>query len=96
MLLRDIGSLLPYHTHVDPALVVSSLNRMIDDVSAGKTIFYDIYTDVQKQAEPSRRDTGPFFPQREARRSVRGRLAGRRVRVRRVCARGLPLRRRDQ
>jgi len=61
MLLRDIGSLLPYHTHVDPALVVSSLNRMIDDVSAGKTIFYDIYTDVQKQAEPSRRDTGLFF-----------------------------------
>jgi acetyl esterase/lipase len=61
MLLRDIGSLLPYHTHVDPALVVSSLNRMIDDVSAGKTIFYDIYTDAQKQAEPSRRDTGLFF-----------------------------------
>jgi acetyl esterase/lipase len=61
MLLKDIGSLLPYHTHVDPALVVSSLNRMIDDVSAGKTIFYDIYTDAQKQAEPSRRDTGLFF-----------------------------------
>jgi acetyl esterase/lipase len=61
MLVRNIGSLLPYHTHVDPAVVVSSLNRLIDDVSAGKTIFYDIYTDAQKQAEPSRRETGLFF-----------------------------------
>ena len=61
MPLRNIGSLLPYHTHVDPAVVVSSLNRMIDDASAGKTIFYDIYTDAQKQAEPSRKDTGLFF-----------------------------------
>ncbi len=61
MPLRIIGSLLPYHTHVDPSVVVSSLNRMIDDASPGKTIFYDIYTDAQKQAEPSRKDTGLFF-----------------------------------
>jgi hypothetical protein len=59
--LSDIGSLLPYHTHVDPGVVVSSLNRMIDDVSAGRTVFYDIYTDDQKEAEQSRRDTGLFF-----------------------------------
>jgi hypothetical protein len=38
MPITDIGSLLPYHTHVEPAVVVSSLNRMIDDASAGKTI----------------------------------------------------------
>ena len=61
MPLRNIGSLLPYHTHVDPAVIVSSLNRMIDDAGAGKTIFYDIYTDAEKLAEPSRKDTGLFF-----------------------------------
>lgn len=61
MPLRNIGSLLPYHPHVDPAVVVSSLNRMIDDANAGKTIFYDIYTDPQKQEDPSRKDTGLFF-----------------------------------
>jgi acetyl esterase/lipase len=61
MPLRNIGSLLPYHSHVDPVVVVSALNRMIDDASAGRTVFYDIYTDAQKQAEPSRRDTGLFF-----------------------------------
>jgi hypothetical protein len=29
--LRDIGSLLPYHSHVSPQLVVNALNHMIDD-----------------------------------------------------------------
>jgi acetyl esterase/lipase len=61
MRLRDIGSLLPYHTHVDPAVVVSSLNRMIDDVSAGRTVFHDFYTVAEKDRDPSRRNTGLFF-----------------------------------
>jgi acetyl esterase/lipase len=61
MRLRDIGTLLPYHTHVIPRVVVSSLNRMIDDASVGKTIFYDIYTKVQNQSEPTRENTGLFF-----------------------------------
>ena len=61
MPLRSIGSLLPYHGHVDPVVVVSALNRMVDDASLGRTLFYDVYTDAQKQAEPSRKDTGLFF-----------------------------------
>jgi len=61
MRLREIGSLLPYHTHVDPAVVVSSLNRMIDDAAAGRTVFHDFYTAAEKEAEPSRRNTGLFF-----------------------------------
>jgi acetyl esterase/lipase len=59
--LRGISSLLPYHAHVDPGVVVSALNRMIDDASAGRTIFHDIYTSAQKETEPSRKDTGLFF-----------------------------------
>ena len=61
MPLRSIGSLLPYHSQVDPVVIVSSLNRMIEDASAGRTVFHDIYTEAQKQAEPSRKDTGLFF-----------------------------------
>jgi acetyl esterase/lipase len=61
MLLRNIGALLPYHTHVDPAVVVSSLNRMIDDAGAGRTVFHDFYTNAEKQADPSRQHTGLFF-----------------------------------
>jgi len=61
MPLKDIGQLLPYHTEVDPTVVVSSLNRMVDDVGAGRTVFYNIYTESQRQAEPALQDTGVFF-----------------------------------
>jgi acetyl esterase/lipase len=55
MPLKNIGALLPYHSDVDAGVVVSSLNRMIDDASAGRTVFYEIYTDDRKQ------NTGLFF-----------------------------------
>jgi acetyl esterase/lipase len=59
--LTEIGSLLPYHTHVDPATVASALNRMIDDVSSGRTVFYRFYSEAQIQEQPARKDTGLFF-----------------------------------
>lgn len=36
MPLTRIGSLLPYHTHVDPQTVASALNRMIDRRMPGR------------------------------------------------------------
>jgi acetyl esterase/lipase len=61
MPLREIRSLLPYHSHVDPGVVVSSLNRMIDDATAGRTVFHDFSTAAEKKAQPARRNTGLFF-----------------------------------
>ncbi|ANY81699.1 esterase [Microvirga ossetica] len=61
MRLADIGSLLPYHTQVRPETVVGSLNRMIDDVGKGRTIFYDFYTEAQKREDPTKKQTGLFF-----------------------------------
>jgi acetyl esterase/lipase len=61
MRLSDIGSLLPYHSHVEPDTVVSALNHMIADVNDGKTVFYDIYTKAQKRAQPAKGNTGLFF-----------------------------------
>lgn len=61
MRLREFGALLPYHSHVDPGSVVAGLNRMIDDVAKGRPVFYDIYTDAQKRADPSKEKTGLFF-----------------------------------
>jgi acetyl esterase/lipase len=61
MRLSDIGSLLPYHSHVDPETVVGALNRMIDDVNNGHAVFYPFYSEEQKQAEPARENTGLFF-----------------------------------
>lgn len=59
--LTGIGSLLPYHTHVDPGTVAKALNRMIDDVSSGKTVFYRFYSDTEMQRQPARQKTGLFF-----------------------------------
>jgi len=59
--LRDVGSLLPYHTHVDPGTVVGALNHMVDEVNEGRTIFYDFYTEDEKKADPTKANTGLFF-----------------------------------
>jgi acetyl esterase/lipase len=61
MRLNNISSLLPYHSHVTPDVVVSALNRLIDDASAGKSIFVDFYTEEQKRADPSKQHAGLFF-----------------------------------
>ena len=59
--LSTIASLLPYHEHVDPPEVVRGLNRLIDDANAGRQVFFDFYTETEKQREPSKAQTGLFF-----------------------------------
>jgi acetyl esterase/lipase len=61
MQLHEIGALLPYHSEVKPTDVVTALNPMIDDANNGKSIFYDFYTEAQKNAEPAKRNAGLFF-----------------------------------
>ncbi len=59
--LHQFGSLMPYHSQVNPDIVVGALNHMIDEVNAGKTIFYDFYDARQKQEDPAKNPTGLFF-----------------------------------
>jgi acetyl esterase/lipase len=59
--LKNVSSLLPYHNHVDPNIVVGAINHMIDEINDGKTIFYDFYTEQQKQENPTKESTGLFF-----------------------------------
>jgi acetyl esterase/lipase len=61
MRLGNISALLPYHSHVNPGDVVTALNRMIDDASKGKTVFYNFYNGAQRQQQPAREKTGLFF-----------------------------------
>lgn len=61
MPLADIGQLLPYHSAVKPGVVVGALNRIVDDTNAGRTVFYDVHTDAEKQTNPALRHTGLFF-----------------------------------
>jgi len=59
--LRHLDTLLPYHSHVDTASVVGALNRMIDDVHGGTSVFYDVYTGQQKTEDAGKANTGLFF-----------------------------------
>jgi acetyl esterase/lipase len=61
MPLFRIGSLLPYHSHVDAETVSGALNRMIDEAARGRTVFYRFYTEVERQQEPAKGHSGLFF-----------------------------------
>lgn len=61
MPLSQISTLLPYHSHVDPEIAVQALNHMIDEEGNGHTMFYDFYSEAEKQAQPSKHHTGLFF-----------------------------------
>ena len=52
---------LTYYSHIDPDETVEIVNTLRDRTEAGQTIFYDIYTEQEKEADPAKRDTGLFY-----------------------------------
>lgn len=48
-------------SHADPQAQLDGLNRLIDDVNAGHQVFYDIYTEEEKQKDFYKRYTGLVF-----------------------------------
>ena len=57
--LEDLG--LTYYSHIDPDETVEIVNTLRERAEDGQTIFYDIYTDEEKTADPAKEDTGLFF-----------------------------------
>ena len=57
-----LGSLrLTWYNNIDPDMTVEICNYMRDHAETEDTIFYDIYTEEEKEADPAKRDTGLFF-----------------------------------
>ena len=52
---------LTYYSHIDPNETVEIVNTLQDRAEAGQTVFYDIYTEQEKEADPAKRDTGLFY-----------------------------------
>ena len=52
---------LTWYNNIDPDKTVEIVNYMKTQADAGNTIFYDIYTDEEKAADPAKEDTGLFF-----------------------------------
>lgn len=54
--LENIASLMPWHSHIRPEVILSGINRLISDVASGKPVFYSFSRD-----EAVRSQTGLFF-----------------------------------
>jgi len=59
--LREVGSILAYYTYVNTDRTVEIVNYMKTKAEAGEQIFYNIYTDAEKTADPAKKNTGLFF-----------------------------------
>ena len=57
--LKDLR--LTWYNYIDPDKTVEIANYLKTNATSGETIFYDIYTEAEKEADPSKRDTGLFF-----------------------------------
>ena len=59
--LQNLGDVLLWYHNVNPERTVAIVNTLKTQAAAGQTIFYDIYTDAEKAADPAKEDTGLFF-----------------------------------
>ena len=57
-----LGSLrLTWYNNIDPDKTVEICNYLKSHAKAGETVFYDIYSEEEKAADPDKEDTGLFF-----------------------------------
>lgn len=59
--LKDVEDILPWYSEVNPKKTVEIVNYMKDRVTDGEQIFYDIYSEEEKEADLAKEDTGLFF-----------------------------------
>lgn len=52
---------LTWYNNIDPEETVEIVNTLWQRANAGETVFYDIYTNEEKAADPEKEDTGLFF-----------------------------------
>lgn len=59
---NTLGNLkLTWYNNIDPDTTVEIVNYMRSEAARGNTIFYDIYTEEEKAADPEKKNTGLFF-----------------------------------
>ncbi len=57
-----LGNLrLTWYNNIDPDKTVEIANYLKEHAEAGDRVFYDIYTEEEKNADPEKEDTGLFF-----------------------------------
>ena len=52
---------LTYYSHIDPEKTVEITNYLKEHALAGDPVFFDIYSDEEKETDPAKANTGLFF-----------------------------------
>ena len=61
MRLVEVGSILTWYTYVSADRTVEIVNYLRTSARAGQQVFYDIYSETEKAADPAKKNTGLFF-----------------------------------
>ena len=61
MTLENVGDVLIWYNDINPDKTVEIVNSLGERAASGDTVFYDIYTDEERAADPDKADTGLFF-----------------------------------
>lgn len=59
--LGNVGDILTWYSYVNPDRTVEIANYLKEHAALGEQIFYDIYTEEEKAADPAKENTGLFF-----------------------------------
>lgn len=59
--LKNINTILPWYSEINTDKTVEIVNYMKEKAGSGQQIFYDIYSDEEKKADPDKQNTGLFF-----------------------------------
>lgn len=59
--LEDVGSYYMWYNNINPDKTVEIINFLKEQSESGNQIFYDIYTEEEKQKDPEKENTGLFF-----------------------------------
>ena len=59
--LKNLDDVLIWYNYVNPTKTVEIVNYFKEKSDAGEKIFYDIYTDAEKNLDPRKKNTGIFF-----------------------------------
>lgn len=59
--LKDVGNILTWYSYVSSDRTVEIVNYLKEHADSGEQVFYDIYTEEEKAADPAKRNTGLFF-----------------------------------
>ncbi len=59
--LKNLDDVLIWYSYINPAKTVEIVNYMKEKSDAGEKIFYDIYTDAEKNLDSRKKNTGLFF-----------------------------------